>query len=289
MTLNQFTDNTISSKRGQPRQVFTFFVNDMMFGMDVKNVLILSQDYKQIQRLPVEERGFCGVVKYQTTLVPVLDFAHRLGLTSGNETRQHLIDDLNKQKQGHIHWFNALEDSLKKKKPFEWDIDTEECDFTKWLNSYVTRDETLRDLLTSFSQPHKQLHQLSGQVLALREAGDVEQAIAMVQHERDNTLGRMNRSFERVQQQIQTEMRRVLIFVTLNGKTPLYAMLIDEINDVINYNQSDFQSSKDGALGLIKKIEHVLVGIYAKKDQHDCLYFDINKLTDIDELMAKVS
>jgi len=57
----------------------------------------------------------------------------------------------------------------------------------------------------------------------------------------------------------------------------------------MNYTPADFQSSRSGALGLINKIEHVIDGIYTRENKPDCLYFDINKMTDIDELMKKVS
>jgi chemotaxis signal transduction protein len=93
----------------------------------------------------------------------------------------------------------------------------------------------------------------------------------------------------RARDQIQGGMRQVLLFVTVDGKTPRYALIIDDINDVINYLPSELQSSRAGALGLIQKIEHVIEGIYARDNLPDCLYFDINKMTDIDELMKKVS
>jgi chemotaxis signal transduction protein len=92
-----------------------------------------------------------------------------------------------------------------------------------------------------------------------------------------------------VRDQIAGSMRQVLLFVTTDGKTPQYALLIDDINDVINYSQADFQSSQSGGLGLFGKIAQVIDGIYTRNNDDDCLYFDINKLTDVDVLMEKVS
>jgi hypothetical protein len=44
-----------------------------------------------------------------------------------------------------------------------------------------------------------------------------------------------------------------------------------------------------GGMALINKIENVIERIYARPNAPDCLFIDINKLTDIDALMKKVS
>jgi len=64
MALNHEVNNKNSGKTDQCRQIFTFFVEDMMFGLNVENVLMLSQEVSDIQRLPVEELDFCGVTKF---------------------------------------------------------------------------------------------------------------------------------------------------------------------------------------------------------------------------------
>jgi chemotaxis signal transduction protein len=81
-------------------------------------------------------------------------------------------------------------------------------------------------------------------------------------------------------------MRQVLLFVTNDGKTPRYALLIDEINDVISYDASNFQSSARGALAQFRKIGDVLAGVYTHEEQADCLFFDVNKLVDNEALQA---
>ncbi|MDO7598092.1 MAG: hypothetical protein MUQ51_09690 [Pseudomonadota bacterium] len=62
MALNHEASNKNSGKTDQRRQIFTFFVEDMMFGLNVENVLMLSQKVSDIQRLPHEELGFRGFI-----------------------------------------------------------------------------------------------------------------------------------------------------------------------------------------------------------------------------------
>lgn len=70
-------------------------------------------------------------------------------------------------------------------------------------------------------------------------------------------------------------------------KTPRYALLINDINDVISDSASEFHSSSQGALSAIPQIEIVLTGIYIQANQPDCLFFDINKLTDVEKQAEK--
>ena len=289
MVSNHVVDNKNSGKAGQARQIFTFFVEDMMFGLDVENVLMLGQEVKDIQRIPIEERGFCGVTKFQGEVVPVLDFAHRIGIDSGIDGKTALLEILTENENDHVDWMNALEDAIKNGSPFTKALTAEDCAFGKWYDKFETRDETLTELLLAFSEPHQALHALAEELLAMRDNDKQEEALAKLSVERSTSLRRLRALFARARDQIQGGMRQVLLFVTLDGKTPRYALLIDEINDVMNFMPADFQSSSGGALSLFKKIENVIDGIYTRENEADCLYFDINKMTDIDELMAKVS
>ncbi|OUR63930.1 hypothetical protein A9Q79_09265 [Methylophaga sp. 42_25_T18] len=289
MAINHIADSKNSGKPDQVRQIFTFFVEDMMFGLDVENVLMLGQEVNDIQRLPIEERGFCGVTKFQGTVVPVLDFAHRIGIQSGIDAKTALLDILTENENDHVEWMNALEAAIKNGTAFTKALSANDCAFGKWYNKFETRDETLTELLLAFAEPHQALHALADKLLTMRDSDEQEEALKLLSAERSTTLRRLRALFARARDQIQGGMRQVLLFVTLDGKAPRYALLIDEINDVMNFTPADFQSSKGGALSLFSKIENVIDGIYTRENEADCLYFDINKMTDIDQLMAKVS
>jgi len=289
MALNHLASNGNSGKMDQERQIFTFFVEDMMFGLDVEHVLMLGQDVNDIQRIPIEERGFCGVTKFQGAIVPVLDFAHRLGIPSGMDSKTELLNTLTMREQDHVEWLNELEKSIKTGDAFTKATNPKECAFGKWYSKFETRDETLKELLSSFEDPHNAIHALGEELIALRDVDKQAEALEKLAHARATTLRRLRALFTRAKDQISGSMRQVLLFVTLDGKTPRYALMIDEINDVMNFTPADFQSSKSGGLALIDKIEYVIDGIYSRKGRADCLYFDINKMTDIDEIMKKVS
>lgn len=289
MALNHEGSDKQGGKTDQRRQIFTFFVEDMMFGLNVENVLMLGQEVNDIQRVPVEERGFCGVTKFQGSIVPVLDFAHRIGVPSGMDSKSALLTILTERENDHIEWVNSLENTIKTGVAFTKATNPNECAFGKWYSHFDTRDETLKELLESFDEPHKKIHALAEALITLRDNGKQDEALERLVHERATTLRRLRALFGRARDQIQSGMRQVLLFITLDGKTPRYALMIDEINDVMNYTPANFQSSRSGGMALISKIEDVIEGIYARPNTPDCLFFDINKLTDVDVSMKKVS
>lgn len=271
---------TNTSKASEKRQVFTFFIEDMMFGLNVDYVLMLGQDVDSIQKVPVEERGLKGVIKYQGIVVPVLDFAHRVGVTSGIDSKLAVIDELRHYEQEHIDWMNALEAVITSGGEFKYSTELKNCKFSQWRKQFHTRDETLIDMLALFDVNQQALYQTAERLLTLRDSGNTDEAIELLHRERGATIQRMKTLFSRVIEHLQAAMRQVLLFVTDDGKTPRFALLIDEINDVVTYDASEFQASNAGALAQLSQIGKVLDGIYTRDNSPDCLYFNIDKLID---------
>lgn len=275
-----------SSKHSEQKQLFTFFVQDMLFGLDVGHVLMLDQNVDKVQPLPLEEQGFCGVIKFQGVVVPVLDFAHRLNIRSGLDTKKALISELKTQLQSHQQWLETLNEALFNNEAFHLDLETADCSTSLWLRHFESRDETLNELVKALAEPHAQLHEAG--VTALRQAQGQEpkHMATLFRQQAGQPLQKIKNLISRACEQLQSDMRQVLLFVTEDGKTPRYALLIDEINDVISYDASNFQSSASGALAQFRKIGDVLAGVYTDDTQPDCLYFDVNKLADSETLQT---
>lgn len=282
-------NHTINDNSEQKRQIFTFYVNDMMFGLNVENVLMVGQDLQNIQKLPVEERGFCGVTKFQGVLVPVLDFAHRIDVPSAFDSKLELLTTLDQREKDHKEWMDALANSIKMGVKFTKAKNPDECEFGIWYKNFKTWDETLKELLADFEEPHIAIHALANELLLLTESGKQAEALDLLEYARDTILQRLLAVFSRVREQIKNSMRQVLLFVTDDGRTPCYALILDDVNEVINYSASDFQLSNNGPLSNIHKIESIIDGIYTQANQQNCLFFNADKISDIDTLMAKVN
>lgn len=280
--MDRRTAQTKNSRFSEQKQVFTFFVQDMMFGLNVENVLMLDQNVDKIQSVPVEEEGFCGVIKFQGVVVPVLDFAHRLGVPSRLDVKKTLIDTLKQMESEHQQWVVALTESLQREESFHLDLEARDCASSLWLRQFESRDETLSELIKAFAEPHAQLHEAGELAVRQAQGQQPEQIAAHFRQQAKVQLQKMRMLCHRAKEQIESDMRQVLLFVTDDGKTPRYALLIDEINDVISYDASEFQSSSQGALAQIRRIREVLAGIFSRDDLQDCLFFDIDKLAQQD-------
>lgn len=269
-----------AGKASEKTQVFTFFIEDMMFGLDVDYVLMLGQDVDSVQKVPVEERGLKGVIKYQGIVVPVLDFAHRVGVNSGIDSKAKIIAELKLHEQELNEWVNALEMAVKNSSEFTYSTDLKKSQFSQWRKQFQTRDDTLMELLSLFDVTQQTLYEMAERLLTLSNSGNSQDAMELLRRERGATIQRMSTLFARAVEHLQAAMRQVLLFVTEDGKTPRFALLIDEINDVISYDASEFQASNAGALAQLSQIAKVLDGIYTRDNSPDCLYFNIDKLID---------
>lgn len=285
--------NTIgSSKAGklvEKRQVFTFFVEDMMFGLSVTNVLMLEQNINKIQRVPVEEQGFCGVVTFQGVVVPVLDFAHRLGVRSGIDAKKQLLEQIRRRDKTHQEWVQQLSQSLSDGEPFLLDLAASDCDSALWYRQFESRDESLNEMIHAFIEPHNELHEVGVQAMNQVRREGSDNVVIDFRHKANQLLLKLKNLGKRTKEQIESDMRQVLLFITDDGKTPRYALLIDEINDVISYDAAEFQSTSKGALAQINKIRDILSGIYSHDEHTDCLVFDINKLADKEDMQVQHS
>ncbi len=270
----------------EQKQVFTFFVQDMMFGLSVDNVLMLDQNVDKIQAVPVDAQGFCGVIKFQGVVVPVLDFAHRVGVDSGLDIKKALQATLKQKEREHQDWAKSIEHALQYGEPFHLDLDASDCASTLWFRQFDSRDETLNELINAMIEPHHQLHQAGEMAVRQSQGQDAGQMAMRFKQEAGQYLHKMHTLSHRAQEQIESDMRQVLLFVADDGKTPRYALLLDEINDITRYDVSEFQSSSSGALAQIRKIREILAGIYSRGNEQDCLFLDIDKLVDQDALEA---
>ncbi|MDQ7072614.1 MAG: hypothetical protein Q9N32_02430 [Gammaproteobacteria bacterium] len=58
MALDHVKTTNITGKTEPERQIFTFFIEDMMFGLDVENVLMLGQDIDEFSAYLLKNAGF---------------------------------------------------------------------------------------------------------------------------------------------------------------------------------------------------------------------------------------
>lgn len=260
------------------QQIFTFFVEDSMFGLNIENVLMLGQNVQDIKQLPIEKEGFCGVIKLHGVVVPVVDFAHRLGLASGIDFKSDLLEQLTQTEQSYISLINDLATEVEADKKR---VVSNLIESNQWSEKgLTTRDETLKELYAVLESLTKDISKLICELDDLVVNDKQHQAIEKLNSVSSTILPRITSIFSRIKEQITSSMRQVLLFITNDGMTPCLAILIDEINDVISYKPANLQKSDVGPLSLINEINNAIDGVYIKEGVQDCLYLSVDKITN---------
>ena len=147
---------------------FTFWVSDTLYAIDISRVLTISQEMGKIRSVPAKAKGLMGMVEFQNHAVPVLDFANMLGFASGMENSKELIQLFTDKEKDHIDWIEALEDGLLNGTPFVKAKAPHKCAFGQWYDHFEIRDETLREVLSEFEEPHRQIHAMADKLLDMR-------------------------------------------------------------------------------------------------------------------------
>ncbi len=273
------TNQPMTENENEVLTVFTFWIGDELFAIDIDNILSVTQDLDKMLQPPVKSRGLMGVINYMDEPVAVYNFAEMLNIPSTRHIKSNLVELLNARERDHIEWIDALEISLKDNMPFEKERDPGMCAFGKWYDKFKTRDEALSDIMEHFDEPHKAIHALADELLGLRVNGQLDVALEKLEMARLTSLNYLKKHFSHARSQIEESLHTVVINITNNGIKPLVALQIDEIHEVMNFNKSDLRGLERMGLDAVLEMEGLFKGYLGSQDNRSsCLLLDTANL-----------
>jgi len=259
--------------------VFTFWIGDELFAIDIANILSITQDLDSLLKTPVKSKGLTGIINYLGNPVAVYNFAEMLSIPSTRKIKSDLVELLDAREKDHVDWIDALEHSLKDGVPFEKARDPHQCAFGKWYDKFETRDDALTEIMTRFDKPHKLIHALADELIALKENDKLDIALDKLHTARITTLNYLKKHFTHARDQIEDSLHTVVINVTNDGSKPVVALQIDEIHEVMIFNQDDLISLEKIGLDAIEGMEGYFRGYLGGKDnKSSCLLLDTKNL-----------
>lgn len=259
--------------------VFTFWIGDELFAIDIANILSITQDLDSLLKTPVKSKGLTGIINYLGNPVAVYNFAEMLSIPSTRELKSDLVELLNTREKDHVDWIDALEKSLTDGVPFEKARDAHMCEFGKWYDKFETRDEALMDIMSRFDEPHKKIHALADELLDLKERDQLDVALEKLKLARTTTLNNLKKHFSHARDQIQDSIHTVVINITNDGSKPVVALQIDEIHEVMNFTQTDLISLEQIGLDAIEGMDGYFRGYLGGEDnKSSCLLLDTENL-----------
>lgn len=220
-------------------QVFTFAIEGVPYALEVAHVLTISQDTSRLRPIPSPLSGFIGLIDYQGTVVPALDFAHLLGRKNQEEHKAELMALLDAREKDHLDWLDALEYSLSAGQPFTKERNPHKCAFGRWYDSYQPADEALGSMWQDFDAPHKRIHALADELLEVARQQGTDAALERLRLERETTLKALHRTFEFARESLRSSQHTVFLYLTSDGRTPRLALRLDDISDIRGYERED--------------------------------------------------
>jgi len=230
--------------------VITFSTTDACFAIPLEQVLYIEKDSKRNLQLNELAQFNHEVITFQDKAVQLIDFNSLIGSESHQKSMQNLIKQLDDLEQQHIDWLDALEESLKTGLPFSQALDPKQCAFGKWYAQFETDNEELSEIMRRFDEPHKKLHGLASDLLAINE-NDPEKALQTLEQERVGTLSVLVRLFQLAKEHATNSIRPIILFVEHND-AKVSAVRLDNIQDIVNYQRKEF-SVDDSTDGIMKK------------------------------------
>ncbi len=285
MVDQQLNSVTSGAKEGSIT-VMTFYIEDSLYAIPIENVVSLSKEIGNLQELPIKAPGLLGLSHFQDSIVPVVDIAKRIGVKAGTEAKSELIQTLTAREQDHIDWLDALEDSIHTGDSFVKARDPHQCAFGKWYDKFDTRNEALKEVMSQFDQPHKEIHSLADKLLGMSNRGDKDEALKELAFQRLTTLRRLRSLFSHAREQLTEMMRPILLYVSCDGRTPDYALLIDEVHDALTYQREDCHSPSQAGFQALAGQDVYIKYILSDKNQPNSIMFDVDNILAKDHLAS---
>ncbi|MFC3034888.1 CZB domain-containing protein [Pseudoalteromonas fenneropenaei] len=221
--------------------LINFKVGKKTISLKILDILLTERYEGNLTSLPNKNPSFLGIKDYMGTPTPIFDLGIILNDKSSHEVNRALIQLLKDREQDHKAWLSALEQSLLHDLPFTKAKDPHQCEFGQWYYNFKTDNEDLKALLARFEQPHSQLHQLADKLLSIAAQGDKDGALALLEKERITTYVKLMRLFESAREQIELDHKPIIVFTTLDGRTPHVGLLVDQVEDNVRCNEGDIK------------------------------------------------
>lgn len=230
--------------------VITFSTTDASFAIPLDQVLYIEKDVERNIKLNELDQFNHEVITYQNDTVQLYDFNRLIGSENHQQAMQQFVATLDTMEKQHVAWLEALEDSVENGTPFTKALDPTQCDFGKWYKHFSTENEELKEVMVRFDEPHRKLHGIAKGILEKIKT-DPEQAKKILQIERATTLSDLILLFHLAKERAINSVRPIILFVEHQGGK-ITALRLDNINDIVTYQQSSF-SHDDSTEGVMKK------------------------------------
>ena len=142
-----------------------FLLDEVSYGINTAMVQSIMKRPEEIVALPEAPSYIRGVVRIREEVVPVLDLRHLYGLPSAEEEYLEFKQMIDRRKEDHEHWIDALVHSAQTGEAFQLATDPRQCAFGKWYYAFTSDAQQINFMLKKVEAPHRKLHETALEML----------------------------------------------------------------------------------------------------------------------------
>ncbi|MCP4788810.1 MAG: hypothetical protein GY881_01085 [Gammaproteobacteria bacterium] len=238
--------NAIADYAERSNRILTFMLGETRFAIDITSILSIADDFNKLEQSSNHQDAFLGYLYYRNKPVNTFEISTLLGRQSNRQQLTSTIEALEQAEQDHRQWVQALEASLYNDSPFELARSASECEFNNWLTDQIDlADHTTLPLLQRFSDPHSELHALADKLFSISKIKGSEAAMKELRTAKRGLINENARLFKYAQEQLKSSVHPLVLYITRDGVTPWFALILDSMDDIVAYEDEQFTQLRE--------------------------------------------
>lgn len=220
-------------------ELINFRVGQKTISLKILDILLTERFDDNLTSLPNDNKSFIGVKDYMEIPTPIFDLGIILNKRSTQEANQSLLEVFNEWQCKQQNWFVSLENNINHQTVLDQSSDIQQSSFAKWYQSFKTENEDLQAIIERFKTPHEHLYQCASELIKLTKSGQNEAAQKKLNTLRNGSFTQLIRLFESAKEQLSLDYKPIIIFTTKDGISPHIGLLVDKVEDSVNYKKED--------------------------------------------------
>ncbi len=238
--------NATANYAERSNRMLTFMLGDTRFAIDISSILSITDDFDKLERSSNHQDAFLGYLYYRNKPVNTFEISSLLGRQSNRQLLTNTIGALQEAENDHVKWVQALESALHGDGTFELPRSASQCSFDTWLGEQTgSADDTTRALLQRFKGPHAEFHALADKLLKIKNTDGDEAALKELRSQKRGLINEAARLFKYAQEQLKSSVHPVVLYITRDGVTPWFALILDSMDDIVSYEEEQFTQLRD--------------------------------------------
>lgn len=257
-----------------------FKIDDVLYavnGETINSIFVLDQP---VTRVPMTGSHIKGIINVRGEVVPLVDVRILFGISTIDDEQERFADMLEKRKQDHLNWVDALENAVNEETEFSLTTDPHKCKFGKWYDSFEPQNTELKHVYHLIDDPHRLLHASAEHALSTTTKED---ALEIVKTAKEEHVTRLLGLIDQMQTAYNVATRQMVVILQ-RDKTQI-GIIVDEVMEVTDVEEVC-------SLDDVSNVRHsrFVRGVgNAEQYTRDILMIDVDQIVNISDKQSETA